>query len=1117
MNIKKIIASAAAAVTTISALTTGFTGIRNVPVNRTAPSANELNEATLEAGDSIGKYIKGLTDDTGKSSQPAGMTASAADINCSVTDLTFDPETFIATAETTQSASCRLKVTLTDDITGIEAASGEFPLTAGENTISEVKLPVLVLPDYYLVTAVIVSNSGVPLSAPFNFKEYTKEMQEIRALTVYDFEEDRVVNLDENTDTNFVVLSDDTIMPESSDTVNTVVSADFDTNTFVFDNVDETLSGVEKGQPLYVRMDDGASIAVEVVDVKEDDGRLTITGSDEKAEEMFDIIKIETVAGTEDCEYEPADGVEMLAFNELPVASINDNGETELEQGTKFEIGAKYKKDKNSEIELEGKVTFSAKLDINFYKRFNYVNFDYGSTYSIKFSVTASTEIGDELSQKLIDFVIHTPIPACYVRVEVGIKVEISADITIEKSYEVKQGIKYDSDVDDEPQTYSSTSNQKGTDTLSLSGKAFVGVYLKPSFNIITKKIFSVSAEVTAGLELTAETTIAEIEGGEIESDIVPALDKDGDMIHPCSFCIEGELAFVVEAKVSIDALFVFHFDLVNAKLKIPFGKWHQRLGENVVWGGECPFKMYRLTYSLGNVDDPEKYTIRLGSYFGDKLGFGESESQFDSSGNAAFFCRSGRYDVTIFADDEKDPVYSKTITINGKAKTIKVNSDGSGSSSGGGGGGGGSAWGDDYKPETTTTTVQTTISYVTTTATSPYDILDAGKLDFGAEYSNAEIDYFYYRNDELHLYCKGDLPDGHLLNNKVESSISGYIYKEECKSVYIENLDESSPITYIPKDFLMNKMEMKYLEEIYIPDTVTEIRDDAFSGCQSLKNIHLPASLKTIGDNAFSECKSLETIEFPETLETIGEEAFYACTSLKEIVIPANTKVISGDAFYGCSSLESVSLPEGLKNIGTESDKYGVFSGCVNLRKINVPDGAELGRYVFSGCSSLESVNIPKNGNVLYCTFMDCTSLKSVEIPSNITTIDRAFDGCTSLRELKLPSTVKHFSFGDYSELEKLYVLNPDAELRFGKEVPENLTIYGYMNSTAYYFAEIYGKNYAINFVSLGEYSIKGDVNGDNVVDTFDLLIMRNAYNRNNDKELYDPIEVDMLTYDID
>lgn len=1103
MNIKKIIASAAAAVTTISALTTGFAGIRNVPVNRTAPSANELNEATLEASDSIGKYIKGLTDDTGKSSQPAGMTASAADINCSVTDLTFDPETFIATAETTQSASCRLKVTLTDDITGIEAASGEFPLTAGENTISEVKLPVLALPDYYLVTAVIVSNSGVPLSAPFNFKEYTKEMQEIRALTVYDFEEDRVVNLDENTDTNFVVLSDDTIMPESSDTVNTVVSADFDTNTFVFDNVDETLSGVEKGQPLYVRMDDGASIAVEVVDVKEDDGRLTITGSDEKAEEMFDIIKIETVAGTEDCEYEPAEGSELLPddITMLPMSAAGADAQVlsdeTIENGATLEVPIKYE-NKDETFSVGGKFSVAITTELNIYKKFLYVNCEFKVKTPTKVSAEISVKSGGGVNEKripMLHVVAAPPVPVVLVGFEIGLELSAEVKATIEKALKPEFGFRYDSDTK-QVESFRKDSSKKSETKIEIEGSIFFGIYIKASFHFLSQHVFEASAEFKVGLEITGKLSAVLDSEGEFTSDVIIVPNTTTDFIHGCGSCVDGDINLVIELGGKLSLFDTFESKITIAKYTNKLGDWYysDKLGFGF---GECPNIAYRLEV---NVKDAEEGMI---------VGIDDNEIYLYEGQPAVCYCHNGDHDIAVYDKDGKT-AYARTINIDGKKRTLNVTS---GSSGGGGGGGGGSAWGDDYKPETTTTTVQTLISYVsTTTATSPYDILDAGKFDFGAEYSNAEIDYFYYRNGELHLYCKGDLPDGYLLNNKVESSICGYIDKGgwDAKSVYIENLDEISPITYIPKYFLNG---MEYLEEIYLPDTVAEIREEAFIDCKSLKYIHLPDSLRTIGDHAFYRCYALESLEFPENLETIGEEAFVACTSLKEIVIPANTKVISDGAFHGCSSLESVSLPEGLKNIGTESDEFGVFGGCINLRKINVPDGAELGICAFYGCTSLESVNIPKNGNILYCTFIDCTSLKSVEIPSNITTIDRAFDGCTSLSELKLPGSVKHFSCGDDSGLEKIYVLNPDAEIEIGKYTNKSPTIYGYMNSTAYYYA----KSNSLKFVSLGEYSIKGDVNGDNVVDTFDLLIMRNAYNRNYDKELYDPIEVDMLTYDID
>lgn len=44
-------------------------------------------------------------------------------------------------------------------------------------------------------------------------------------------------------------------------------------------------------------------------------------------------------------------------------------------------------------------------------------------------------------------------------------------------------------------------------------------------------------------------------------------------------------------------------------------------------------------------------------------------------------------------------------------------------------------------------------------------------------------------------------------------------------------------------------------LQEIYIPDGVTDIGKCAFDGCKSLREISIPSSVTSIGDDAFSDC----------------------------------------------------------------------------------------------------------------------------------------------------------------------------------------------------------------------------------------------------------------------
>lgn len=126
-------------------------------------------------------------------------------------------------------------------------------------------------------------------------------------------------------------------------------------------------------------------------------------------------------------------------------------------------------------------------------------------------------------------------------------------------------------------------------------------------------------------------------------------------------------------------------------------------------------------------------------------------------------------------------------------------------------------------------------------------------------------------------------------------------------------------------------------LEEITLPDSVTDIEEYSFFDCTSLKQVNLPRQLSAIGSNPFEGCENLSTITIPENLEwitfkngcliasgyvligyfkpgsitaivpdgvtAIGDHAFFGCVSLKEIVLPDSVTSIEHDAFDACSS----------------------------------------------------------------------------------------------------------------------------------------------------------------------------------------------------------------------
>jgi hypothetical protein len=105
-------------------------------------------------------------------------------------------------------------------------------------------------------------------------------------------------------------------------------------------------------------------------------------------------------------------------------------------------------------------------------------------------------------------------------------------------------------------------------------------------------------------------------------------------------------------------------------------------------------------------------------------------------------------------------------------------------------------------------------------------------------------------------------------------------------------------------------------LRSISFPDTLTTIKNSAFSSTKQLESVQLPASLTTLGHNAFrfSGIKSADLSACVD-LEIIQECVFDECLSLESVQLPPNLKGIDGFAFSGCS-LKVLDLPASVEII---------------------------------------------------------------------------------------------------------------------------------------------------------------------------------------------------------
>lgn len=145
-------------------------------------------------------------------------------------------------------------------------------------------------------------------------------------------------------------------------------------------------------------------------------------------------------------------------------------------------------------------------------------------------------------------------------------------------------------------------------------------------------------------------------------------------------------------------------------------------------------------------------------------------------------------------------------------------------------------------------------------------------------------------------------------------------------------------------------------LESIVIPPGVTKICRQAFGNCYGIKTITIPGGVSEISTGSFWQCSGLESVVIPEGVTRIGSTAFLTCYNLKSIVIPADVKAIGSMAFHNCRALRTVTLPDGLEEIGS-----GAFADCMCLESIRVPDSLKrIGDGAFKGCKQLKLANKP-------------------------------------------------------------------------------------------------------------------------------------------------------------
>ena len=178
-------------------------------------------------------------------------------------------------------------------------------------------------------------------------------------------------------------------------------------------------------------------------------------------------------------------------------------------------------------------------------------------------------------------------------------------------------------------------------------------------------------------------------------------------------------------------------------------------------------------------------------------------------------------------------------------------------------------------------------------------------------------------------------------------------------------------------------------LTEITIPSGVTSIESDAFDECSSLTAFTVAEGNATYksqdgvlmsedGTQLFYPKGKSGAYTIPNTITIIDNEAFSGCTGLTEITIPESVTEIDKGAFNGCSSLTAINVAEGNENYASVD---GVLYDIGMSSLIRVPE-AKSGSLVIPDIVS--SIDLMAG--------FDCNYLTAITLGENISSIPTDF-----------------------------------------------------------------------------------------------------------------------------
>lgn len=548
---------------------------------------------------------------------------------------------FIVNYETVEETCQLLLAIYTED--GKKMITSSAERVSKEDTTTEIWFEEL--PEYFLIRAFLIdSETNQPLCVKYESPMYTKEMQDFLAKETTDFENDRVLNLDESETNNFAVYDEDTQIIDETETSNVLRESDETEQKYVFDKIDSKIRSLKAGDIFSYEKENQEVFIIKVQGIQIEGDTAVITGQDTSMDEVFDYVKIDGEQSLGDAKIEESkeEGILYEGLKEEQENSLQAwdyEGKKSLEASVKFidkKVGGEHAK-----VTVNGSVKLSMTTSLKVYVSLKYQYLEMKIDFKLSNEISLSGTVQGSIP--LLATVGFSPVPGVIVEFTPSIALKGSASVSIKATVKATVGFS----VSPQDGFKNLTSSPKYDDT-KIEGNVniFVGLSLEPKVVVISKAVAKASVKATAGGVIN----------GTLE---VYSSFPSESVQHDCKNCIEGDIS--AKIVLSVGAIFVSTLEIERSKeYQFKITDFYYSI-DSQSWGwGTCPFKRYKVTVYTKNPNGEPVSGVKV-----------NGSSTTDETGAAVIWLPDGSHKIT--ARKEGQEKKTKTVKVKGKEKKVTI------------------------------------------------------------------------------------------------------------------------------------------------------------------------------------------------------------------------------------------------------------------------------------------------------------------------------------------------------------------------------------------------------------------------------------------------------------